>query len=189
MSCEEFANYFKIKWGGCTKVEVKTIQSWMPDYLKKKPEERKSLVELNEMLTKFDLRPEQCLCPISEMMPAFGRSWERYLCNGNYFWSLVKCIKTLPMWHLPCILPWVFCLRNWRLLILAIVALILLVKESCEEWNWLWIFMKCFLFYLHCLWIYEEFMTLVTWSDVLMFCLRFYDEWNWFYHQFVSFFM
>ncbi len=73
-SCEEFASYFKFEWGGRTEVEVKTIQSWMPDYLQKKPAERKSLAELNEMLTKFDLRPEQCLRPMSEMMPAFGRS-------------------------------------------------------------------------------------------------------------------
>ena len=71
--CEEFVTYFRIEWGGRTEVEVKTIQSWMPDYLKKKPEERNSLAELNEMLTKFNLRPEQCLRPISEMMPAFGR--------------------------------------------------------------------------------------------------------------------
>ena len=72
-SCNEYATHFKIEWGGRTEVEVKTIESWMPDYLKKKPEERKTLADLNEMLTKFDLRPEQCLRPMSEMTPAAGR--------------------------------------------------------------------------------------------------------------------
>lgn len=70
-TCEEYASHYGVDWAGRAQVEVQTIKSWTPDYLKKVASERKSLKELNDMLTMFDVHPEQCLRPMMEMMPAF----------------------------------------------------------------------------------------------------------------------
>ena len=120
---------FNVPWNGRAQVEVQTIQSWMPEYLKKKPAEQNLLEELNKMLTKFQLRPEQCLRPMSEMMPAFFRSWARNLCNGKK--SFAKSIFLINRFLCdvanPC--SWACSIDTY-----ALAWLIQLFCMTCEEY-------------------------------------------------------
>lgn len=71
--CFEYSEWASTDWATTrTSVDIQTIAGIIEkSFLKKKPEERDTMADLDEALQQMELQPLQCLRPLSEMNPIF----------------------------------------------------------------------------------------------------------------------